>query len=178
MRRSLCSLRTRCPGAFSEPSCCSPLALVPLPLTAPDLQCPRPSPALDSALPESADRRKRHAVEFGSFFTHTPQEFQRRDIYKTVAVALKAGEWRRVGMVMVAQALSGPSRGILAGRCHTLGKACTWLGGAASACSATLLARMPQRKGNAHLADEVSSSRLEIEMRSARHDDVVVSGDV
>ena len=53
----------------------------------------------------------RHSVDFGTFFAcdrgATPDELLQRGIYSTIAIALKGGAWRQVGMVMVAQGLGG-----------------------------------------------------------------------
>ena len=69
---------------------------------------------MPSALPEAEGGRERHAVEFASFFVHTPSELLEREmgdgvrgIYSKVAIALKPGVWRQVGMVRVVQAMGG-----------------------------------------------------------------------
>ena len=54
---------------------------------------------------------ERHGVEFASFFEHadgaTPRDLLRNGIYLPVAVPLKAGYYRRAGLVMLVQALGG-----------------------------------------------------------------------
>ena len=63
---------------------------------------------MPSALPEEPPAR--HAVEFGSFFTHTPQALLTRGIYADIAITFKPGEWRKVGIAKTGLALSGDSR--------------------------------------------------------------------
>lgn len=63
---------------------------------------------MPSALPEEPPAR--HAVEFGSFFTHTPQVLLTRGIYADIAITFKPGAWREVGIVKVGLALSGDSK--------------------------------------------------------------------
>ena len=54
---------------------------------------------------------ERHSVDFATFFAcdrgATPNELLQRGIYSSIAIALKGGAWRQVGMVMVAQGLGG-----------------------------------------------------------------------
>jgi hypothetical protein len=63
---------------------------------------------------------ERHSVQFDSFFAcdqgATPDELQQRNIYSSIAIPLKGGAWRRVGLVMMVEELGGRS---VVGALHT-----------------------------------------------------------
>ena len=57
-------------------------------------------------------QEERHACSFDKFFAcdhgTTPAVLLNRGIYDQIAIALKGGEWRKAGMVMLARAITAP----------------------------------------------------------------------
>jgi len=98
---------------------------------------------------------KDHAIDFGDFFSHTPKKLLKRGIYSTIAIPLKAGPWRMIGIVQLAEALSSRS-----GWCRAIAER-------AGACSAAVLRVLASakvhRRANTPLSDaDDDTSQLEM----------------
>jgi len=123
---------------------------------------------MPSALPEGVGAR--HATAFETFFAHTPPALLTRGIYSTIAITLKAGDWRTIGLVMLAQAAASGVNGtsaqlrFSAAGAHVKGACiCAWA--QLQRCASGLLARLAWRR--APLAD--ADDKAQLEMHSARH---------
>jgi len=127
---------------------------------------------MPSAMPEGTTER--HAVDFSSFFSHTPQVLLGRGIYSTIAIPLKPGAWRTVGLVMVAQAASVPSARASeclhaitqhVARANTCKDAVSRVWNELCLYGSTSL--VPPWRRRAQLAD--ADGKLELELHCARH---------
>ena len=62
-------------------------------------------------MPGVDEKKSRHAVDFGAFFScadgTTPQELLHAGIYSQIAIALKGSHWRRASLVVIARSISG-----------------------------------------------------------------------
>ena len=64
-------------------------------------------------MPGVGGQAARHAVDFPSFFSTTPQELLRRGLYSHMAVPLKGGVWREVSALRGTDSLAAATRPVL-----------------------------------------------------------------